>query len=86
MRRVEVALALRAGRRCRFLAANGRLGRATGCGRRRFLRARGGARWLFVRRRRFPAGRYVVYVRAIDASGNVEVTVTRGNRRVLGVR
>jgi hypothetical protein len=86
VRRIEVAVARQAGRRCRFLAANGRFGRATSCRRQRFLRARGTTRWRFVRLARFPAGRYLAYVRAIDAAGNVEVALVRGNRRLLRLR
>ncbi|MDQ6914772.1 MAG: hypothetical protein M3155_03050 [Actinomycetota bacterium] len=86
VRRIEVAIVRRVGRRCRFLAANGRFGRVTTCRAARFLRARGTTRWLFVRRGRFRAGRYVIYVRAIDAAGNVEVAFTRRNHRPLRLR
>jgi hypothetical protein len=86
LRRVEVAVARRVGHRCRFLRRNGRFGRAASCGRRTFLPARGTSRWRLERRRRFPAGRYVAYVRGIDRSGNVETRITRRNRLTLRIR
>jgi hypothetical protein len=86
LRRVEVALARRVGHRCRYLRRNARFGRAASCARRTFLRARGTTRWRLVRRRHFPRGRYVAYVRGVDRSGNVETRVTPRNRRALRVR
>lgn len=86
VRRVEVTVARRVARRCRFLAANDRFGPIVPCRRPRFLRAQGTTRWRFVRLVPVARGLYVAYVRAIDAAGNVEVVYTRRNHRALRVR
>jgi hypothetical protein len=59
--------------RCRFVQANGRLGRARNCKRPVMLRARGTRHWkLSIRAHRLPRGHYRVLVRAVDRSGNRE--------------
>jgi hypothetical protein len=67
---VSVAVARRAGTRCRFLNAKGGFGPARSCARPVFLRARGTKAWRFERRGTFPAGAYRIVVRARDAAGN----------------
>ncbi|UTI66374.1 hypothetical protein NBH00_09225 [Paraconexibacter antarcticus] len=57
---------------CRFLRPDGRLSPVRSCARTSYLPATGTARWTFTRRVRLPAGRYRVYVRGVDAAGNVE--------------
>ena len=42
------------------------------CLRPRYLSARGTTRWTLRLHRRLPRGKYVVWVRGIDAVGNVE--------------
>lgn len=75
--RVEVSVALRAGKRCRFLDRRGRPGRARACRRgTNWRRARGTARWS-LRTARLPRGRYLVLARAVDAFGNTAVTRAR---------
>jgi hypothetical protein len=70
--RVEVAVARLRGGRCRFVARNGRLGRARSCSRRVYLRARGRASWELGLARRLPRGRYRAWARGVDAAGNRE--------------
>jgi hypothetical protein len=75
VRTVSVAVARRAGHgRCRFAAPSGRLGRARSCSRRRYLRAHGTRHWSLRFGRPLPRGRYVAWVRARDAAGNVHTT------------
>ena len=84
--RVQVAVARRAGHRCRFLSRRGRPGKATSCSRPHFLTARGGARWQLSFRRRLRRGRYLVASRAIDNRGRVEVQRGRANVAHLRIR
>jgi len=92
--RVQVSIGRAQGRgRCRHLGSSGRLGRATSCAKRKFLRARakslggGRARWSFKVRRRLPPGRYVAQIRAIDKSNNTERRRRRGaSRNVISFR
>ena len=78
VRRVRLAIARRTGKRCRSLLPSGRLARrAVSCRRTAYVNARGTTRWSFTARRRLPRGRYEIWVRAIDAAGNVE----RKNRK-----
>jgi hypothetical protein len=74
IRRVSVAIARRAGHRCRFLSARGGLGRPVPCSRPAYLTARGTSTWRIAFRHRLPRGAYVAYVRATDAGGNVQRT------------
>jgi gamma-glutamyltranspeptidase/glutathione hydrolase len=68
--RIEVWIARRAGRRCRFVTVTGRLTRPRACAKPVVLRLRStGARRLTLPRH-LPPGRYVVAARALDARGN----------------
>ncbi len=55
--------------RCRFLLANGRLGRARSCRRPVELRARDTGRWRLRRRVDLPAGHYLIRSAAVDGFG-----------------
>ncbi|PTL60440.1 TIM-barrel domain-containing protein [Paraconexibacter algicola] len=82
VRRVAVAVALETAGRCRFLTAAGRLERPRDCRRIAYLPATGTARFALDRRvRSLPAGRYRVWARATDRSGNVERTGVGDARR-----
>ena len=71
LRSVRVAVARRARGRCRFASPAGRLGRARRCGSpRRYLRTTGGAAWKLSLGRALKPGRYVIWARAVDGSGN----------------
>ena len=76
VRRVSVAVARKAGGRCRFVGAKGTLGRARKCATRQFMTAKGTRRWSLSLRGRFPAGSYEISVRARDGAGNRERTQT----------
>jgi hypothetical protein len=78
--RVEVAVARKLGKRCRFLNAKGRAGRARSCHKPVFLKAKGTSRWTLTIKRLPARGTYVVVVRARDASGNVGRALTRTRR------
>ena len=92
VRSVHVAIAKRAGKRCRWLGRRGRLGARRSCGSPVYRRARLGPRragkvpWTFRARVRLPRGRYVVRARSVDRSGAVERRVRRFNRRLFRVR
>jgi hypothetical protein len=70
-RRVEVAVGLRTGRRCRAMTSTrpGFARRATACKPTRWLRASGRRDWRLRLKRPLPRGRYVVWVRAVGARG-----------------
>jgi hypothetical protein len=77
--RVEVALARKAGNRCRFASARGRLGKKRACSKRVWLRAKGTSAWRL--RLSFkpplPRGTYVLQARGRDAAGNLRKPVAR---------
>jgi hypothetical protein len=77
--RVEVAISRKArGRKCSFLAPNGRLGRARACSRPVWLKARGTTTWALDTKRKLPRGAYTIAVRSRDATGNLQArAVTR---------
>ena len=70
--RVEVAISRKAGRKCRFVAAGGKLAKAHSCSKPVWLRAKGTASWSLALPRRLPRGSYTILVRARDAAGNVQ--------------
>lgn len=70
VRRVEVALQRRVGKRCRSVGTAVRAGKRRSCARLTWVRARGAAAWSLTYRRALPTGRYVLRVRARDAAGN----------------
>jgi hypothetical protein len=78
--RVTVTVGRRVGRgRCRYLGANGRVGKPRRCLRGApQLLARGRGRWSLRVRARLPRGRYVLIVRAVDTAGNMEKARRRG--------
>lgn len=80
--RVSVSIARAAGGgKCRLMTAGGRFGIKRSCSRTIFNRARGTTRWAFrLPRRHLPAGRYLVWSRAVDASRNGEPKVSARNR------
>jgi hypothetical protein len=80
--RVEVAISRKAGRRCRFVAANGRLTKARKCSKRLFLRAKGKGTWTLRLARKLPRGRYSILVRAVDGAGNRQVKLATRTLRV----
>jgi len=70
--KVSVAVARKAGTRCRFLSARGAFGRARSCAKPVYLRAKGTTSWRLELKGSFPAGTYRVGVRARDGAGNRE--------------
>lgn len=71
LRRVDVAISRRAGKRCQHLLRSGRLGRATAC-KPLWLRAKGKSHWTFRLGHKLPRGKYIVTTRAVDSAGNIE--------------
>ena len=91
--RVEVAVARKSGKRCRYMNSRGRLGKARPCSKNDWLRARLGRRragkvpWTFSNRRaRLPRGVYELRVRAIDKNGTVEKQPRRQARKRFRIR
>ena len=77
---VSVAVGRRLSKRkCRFLRGDGRFGKAVSCLRTTYLPARGRAKWRFSDNAHLPPGRYVVWVRGLDAAGNVEHKARKRN-------
>jgi hypothetical protein len=79
---VSVAVALKQGKRCRFVSHSARLGRASSCKRPHWLSAKGTDRWSLRLSKRMPSGKYQVLTRAVDSAGNVE----RAHSRRLALR
>jgi hypothetical protein len=77
--RVEVALALKTGTRCRFAGARGRLGKKRACSAPVWLKAEGSAAWTLKRsfKPRLPRGTYSIRARARDAATNSGKPATR---------
>ena len=67
--RVRVAVAKRAGGRCRFMLRGGRLGRARACRRKQFVRASGREQWRLRLPARLPRGSYATWALAVDQDG-----------------
>ena len=78
--RVAVSIALKQGKKCRFLSPAKRLERARTCKKPVFVTAKGRGKWSLSVKAKLPRGRYVVTVRATDARGNRERGVTRTAR------
>ncbi|MDQ3936939.1 MAG: hypothetical protein M3340_20170, partial [Actinomycetota bacterium] len=79
--RVLVAVAKREGKRCRFLRPSGRFSGRRSCSRALYVPAKGLKNWsLTVKGTRLARGRYWVWSRSADVSGNVE----NRRRRILG--
>jgi len=72
--RVEISVARKVGKKCRYLARGSKLSRrATSCGQpARWLKVRGTSRWSFRFSKRLPKGKYVIRTRATDFAGNKE--------------
>lgn len=85
--RVTVTILRHAGKRCRFVAPDGRLTATRSCRRPIQLLANGTKKWSFRKRLRGPRGNYLVIVRAFDAAGNGQSTSARrgATRRILRV-
>jgi sugar lactone lactonase YvrE len=82
---VRVALARKAGGRCRWLNSKGRLGGATSCDTPRFMTAKGGEHWrLRVRVR--GRGSWRAVSRAVQVGGTVETLTTRQNTASFTIR
>jgi hypothetical protein len=91
--RVEVAVARKSGKRCRYMNSRGRLGKARPCGKNDWLRARLGRQragkvpWTFSNRKaRLPRGVYELRVRAVDKTGTVEKQPRKQARKRFRVR
>ena len=69
---VGISVARKNGAYCQNLAAGGKIGKATWCGRPTWLPAKGTATWTFKLPKKLPKGTYVIRTRAVDADGNVE--------------
>lgn len=78
VRAVEVAVARRIPRACRWLVEGRRLGGVTSCGRPRFHRVTGTRRARLNVRGPLPSGRYLVVARASDAAGHRAQVTGRG--------
>jgi hypothetical protein len=87
VKRIRVSIARRTGSKCRSLLANGTLSRRrTSCLRTTYVSAKGATKWSFTARRRLPRGEYQVWVRGVDAAGNIERKARKRNFKRLLVR
>jgi hypothetical protein len=81
--RVEVAISRTAGKRkCRFVAASGKLTSARSCSKPVWLKAKGTTTWSLSTKRRLPRGTYTIQVRARDAAGNRQARAAKRTQRV----
>jgi hypothetical protein len=82
---VRVAIARKAGGRCRWLSSKGALGGGTSCSKPRFITARGKDHWsLRVRVR--GRGRWVVMSRALQNGGALETAASSKNTESFSIR
>jgi beta-glucosidase len=92
VRSVEVAIAQRTGKRCRWIGRSGRLGKPGSCNQPVYRRGRTGREragkvpWTARVRAKLRRGNYLAVVRATDTGGAVERKVGRYNRRLFRVR
>ncbi len=86
LRQVKVSVARQEGRLCRFLGARGGFSARRSCGRASYLTARGTTSWSFARRLKLRPGTYRLFVRGIDAAGNVERKARGRTNLTLRVR
>ena len=73
-------------KRCRFLQKDGSFSAPRSCLRTSYLPARGTTKWSFAFRGHFPPGGYKVWVRGVDARGNVEKKARTRNLTRFRVR
>ena len=83
---VRVAVARRAGKRCRFLKGKKGFTRPRSCSKRIFMTAKGTTHWRFAFRGHLAKGRYSAYVRGTDAAGNVPRKLPKTAIRAFRVR
>jgi hypothetical protein len=79
IKRVRVAIGRKVGSECRFLRKGGRFGKRRSCLRTQYINAKGTNRWRLNRKVRLPRGKYLIWSRAIDSSGQVERKYNRRN-------
>jgi hypothetical protein len=77
---------VRGGKTCRSLQFDGRFRSRRSCHRTIYLRATGTRAWRFHFTGRLPAGHYTVWVRGVDAAGNVERKRASRNRLAIRIR
>jgi DNA-binding beta-propeller fold protein YncE len=82
---VRVAVALKAGSKCRWLSSKGVLGGPSACAKPRFMRARGTSQWT-VRVKLRARGSWRVLSRAVQTGGVTETAVTRNNTVSFRIR
>jgi len=71
LKRVDVAIARKAGKRCQSLLPSGRLGQAGAC-KHVWLHAKGKGKWSLRLKHKLPRGKHLIATRAIDSACNVE--------------
>jgi pseudomonalisin len=86
IRRVRIAVARQAGKRCRFLQGRKGFTKPRSCSPRVYVTAKGTTRWTYTFRGRLAKGRYRAYVRGTDASGNVPRRLPKTAIRSFRVR
>jgi hypothetical protein len=88
VRRIVVSFARATTKQCRYIDRQGRLGKQRSCLRTQYLlRAKRGKKgWTLRFPHRLARGRYKIWVRGIDAAGNVERKHFKRNGRVFRVR
>jgi hypothetical protein len=92
VKRVQVAIGRKVGKKCRFYKGHGRFTAKRSCRRSKYVRAHVGRKrpgkvpWTFRARRGFgkPAT-YIVRARGIDTDGNVETRLRRYNQKLVRV-
>jgi len=86
LKRVAVALGKRTGKLCRFAKPDGSFGPKVSCLRTKYLPAKGTRSWSFVYRHKLPAGKYLAWVRGVDARGNTERKYKQRNLITFRIR
>lgn len=85
--RVEVGVLQLKGKKCKQLDAKGKFVAAQKCTEpTAFMAAKGTTSWTFKVRKRFPKGKYVLFARAVDTSGQSQGGFGPANRRSFKVK
>jgi len=87
VRKVEIALQLKRGSKCKQLTRGGTFAKQAKCDApTKFLAAKGTTKWSFKLRRKLKRGGYTLFARATDSAGQVQAGFTRANKRAFKIK
>jgi hypothetical protein len=85
--RVEIALQLKKGKKCKQMKKSGRFAKQAKCDApTSWLKAKGTTKWSFKLKKKLKKGNYTVFARATDSAGQVQAGFTPANKRKFKVK